>query len=52
MILRRRQILIGTALLAAGAGILFSLLLGSAFLSVLFAAGLIVGGALLLTGSS
>ena len=43
----RRQVLIGTALLAGGAGMLLSLLLGSVFLSILFAAGLILGGALL-----
>ncbi|MBQ3072169.1 MAG: hypothetical protein IJD20_02625 [Oscillospiraceae bacterium] len=44
----RKNGIIGTALLAAGAGILLSLLLSNVFLSILFAAGLILGGILLL----
>ncbi len=48
----RRYVLIGTALLAGGVGVILSLLLGSVFLSVLFAAGLILGGALLFSGAA
>lgn len=48
----RKQVLIGTALLAGGAGMLLSLLLGSVFLSILFAAGLLFGGALLFSGAA
>ena len=48
----RNKTILGAALLAGGAGIILSLLLDSTILSILFAGGLIVGGALLLTGSA
>ena len=48
----RNQLVLGASLIAGGAGIVLSLLLGSAFLSILFAVGLILGGVLLLSGSA
>ena len=48
----RKYGLIGAILIAGGVGMLISLLLDNVFLSILFGAGLIVGGVLLLGSAS
>ena len=44
----RKNMLLGVALLAAGVGVLVSLLFSSVFVNILLAAGLIAAGCLLL----